>query len=490
MAKFNVRNRLKSVNHEGTTAWRSEAKQELYALVVTSLMEDKFYESSEEQLKRMQKLIRKTEPEFVKRLAVYAREEMHLRSVPLLLVMELARNGHPEGLAEVLERVITRADGITEALACYQMVNKRKGAKKLKRLSNQVRKGVGSAFNSFDEYQFARYNRKGEITLKDALFLTHPKAKDKKQQELFDRIVSGNLSVPYTWEVQVSYRGNNAETWEELIDSGRVGYMALLRNLRNILQASVSRQHLEEAARIISNPDRVRKSKQLPFRFFSAYREISPVTGSGIFIDALEAAVRSSAENIEFFQDEDILIASDVSGSMMTRLSPQSKVEYYDVGLLLSMLLKNRLGDRVTTGIFGSSWKVKNLPTKGILGAVDYLRSIEGEVGYATNGYRVLKWALKTRKRFDRILFFTDCQLYNTGSFSELAMYWKAYRKLYPEAKVYFIDMTGYGTTPLQVSKGNVYSVSGWSDRIFDILLSLENGAGAVEKIEAIKLSN
>ena len=74
----------------------------------------------------------------------------------------------------------------------------------------------------------------------------------------------------------------------ELIDSKKVGYMALLRNLRNILNANPS--NVNKVLEYIENPEAVKKSKQLPFRYLSAYKELKNTGGSRVF-DALENAV-------------------------------------------------------------------------------------------------------------------------------------------------------------------------------------------------------
>ena len=137
-------------------------------------------------------------------------------------------------------------------MACYELLNQRTGTKKLNRLSKQLQKGLQAAFNRFDEYQFAKYNRDTAIKLRDALFLVHPRAKDDAQQALFNKIVAGTLQPPYTWETELSTLGQAGfdseeakaaafkAKWEELVDSGKLGYMALLRNLRNIQEAGVS----------------------------------------------------------------------------------------------------------------------------------------------------------------------------------------------------------------------------------------------------------
>ena len=173
-----------TTNHEGALAWRMTPEWELYTTVVTTMgVEDKFYEGGEERVRRIADLVRKVEPEFVAQLAVYTREEMHLRSVPLLLLVELANCHQGDSLvSKAVGRTIQRADEITELLMCYLW---RTGKKDLSGLSCQLRKGLAEAFNKFDEYQFAKYNRKNrKVTLRDALALVHPKPKDDRQADI------------------------------------------------------------------------------------------------------------------------------------------------------------------------------------------------------------------------------------------------------------------------------------------------------------------
>ena len=90
--------------------------------------------------------------------------------------------------------------------------------------------------------------------------------------------------------------------------------MALLRNLRNILQANVSPAHIERVASHICDPAKVAKSKQLPFRFLAAYKELMDVTSvhTASVLSALENAVRESVNNLEGFEaDTSVLVAAD-----------------------------------------------------------------------------------------------------------------------------------------------------------------------------------
>lgn len=526
--KFNLLNKAKTqvTNYEGAKAFVMSAEMELYTAVVTWSLDDSFYEKNEDRMNRLRGLIAKCEPLFVAKLAVYARTKMYMRSVPLVLVTELAKLHSGDNLvARVTDKVIGRADEITELLACYEMLNKRTGPKKLNRLSKQMQKGLTSAFNRFDEYQFAKYNRDGAIKLRDALFLVHPKAKDELQQLLFNKIVNGTLQTPYTWETelsalgQLSFDSEEAKAaafrtkWEELIDSGKLGYMALLRNLRNIQEAGVSYAHFQKVCATLADAEQVAKAKQFPFRYLAAYRElVNPITAvpapgllkklttlmqgqnrgyTGELLDALEKAVQASAANIKGFDyDTRVLLACDVSGSMQTPVSAKSKVLLYDVGLMLAMLLQSRCKN-VEVGMFGNIWKTIAVPRNNVLGNVQEFYKREGEVGYATNGYLVVKDILARRVKVDKVMLFTDCQLYNSSSTTgdHVHALWLRYKaEVAPEAKLYLFDLKGYGQAPLQLLRNDVYLVAGWSDKVFDVLAALEEGASALDAINQIEL--
>jgi len=499
-----TRNKNQTVNYEGAPAYTITPELELYAAVVTSSLADQFYENADAKIERIRELIGKVNPVFVAQLAVYAREQMYLRSVPMVLAVELARiHAGDQLVSKMVNRIIQRADEITEILAYYQAANRRNGIKKLGKLSKQLQRGIALAFNKFDEYQFAKYNREAEVKLRDALFLVHPKAKDEAQQVLFNKIVNNELAVPYTWEVELSVLGQQTFTdeaarktaiknkWEELLDSGKLGYMALLRNLRNILQANVSETHINRVADRLANEREVQKSKQLPFRFLAAYRELKEVNSvyTSLILNALEGAAKVSAANIKGFDaSTKVLLACDVSGSMQTFISPRSRIQNYDIGLILAMLLQSR-SKAVISGFFGDTWKAVNLAGGNILANADELRRREGEVGYSTNGHLVIQDLINQRLVMDKVMFFTDCQLWNsTGDGSSIAKLWREYKKIAPNAKIYLFDLAGYGQLPLRTEGNDVFLIAGWSDKVFDILAAIENGSNAVAEIEKITI--
>ncbi len=501
-----LREQSETKNYEGAKAYALTPEMELYTAVVSTALSNNFYEDKSGRIYRIAELVKNVPHEFTAKLAVYARNEMNLRSVPLLLIVELAKIHNGDNLvARTVEKCVLRADEIMELLMCYQFRNAEQNSrKKLNHLSRQIQNGLQKAFNRFDEYQFAKYNRDNlEVKLRDALFLVHPKAKDDAQQLIFNKITDCNLEIPYTWETELSALGQQKfetpelksaafrQKWEELIISGRLGYMALLRNLRNILESKVSAEKVNIVVSILSNADQVAKSKQLPFRFLSAYRELKKINSpdTPFLMSALELAVKHSAANIEGFgADTSVLLACDVSGSMCSPVSPKSTVECYDIGLMLAMLLKRRCR-RVVSGIFGDRWEVINMPSNNILQSATDLRKLDGKVGYSTNGFKVIDYLIKNKTIIDKVMFFTDCQMWNsTGSNNTFEKSWNRYRQIAPNAKLYIFDLAGYGQSPLRILNSGVYLIGGWSDKVFDILSAVDNGESAMEKIMSVEV--
>lgn len=503
-------------NKAGGTAFKLSPELELYSRAVTSTLHDKYYEDGERGILEIRSLIRRVKPEFVAKLAVYTREEMHMRTLPLVLAVELAKVHNGDSLVgKTVQRIVQRPDELVELLGYYEQANKRnpeKFAKRLNKLSHQVVKGLKGAFGKFDEYQLGKYDRAKEIKLRDVVFLTHPKYDKADKDALSTKVIEDRLETPYTWETELSKLGQQTfateadkqkafkEKWEELIlakeENGHpmLGYMALLRNLRNMLDAEISQPHVFMVAERLADKAEVARSKQFPFRFLSASREIEMHANKSAqkFVEALDKALLASAENIRGFDyDTGVVIASDVSGSMNTKLNEKSKVQYKDIGLVLSVLLNSKCENAVI-GMFGDIWMpVADVPQDSVLKGLKKLEKSENLVGWSTNGRLVIEDLIKRKVVADKVMLFTDCELYNSGAYgTPIHTLWKQYRnEVNPNARIYLFNLSGYGTTPLEVKDSEgAYLISGWSDKVFDVLAALEDGAGAVDHIEKVVL--
>ena len=124
-----LREQSETKNYEGEKAYVMSPEMELYTAVVTSTLSNKFYEKNDERMLRIFNLVKKVSPVFVAKLAVYTRNEMNLRSVPLLLITLLAKIHNGDNLvARTVEKCVLRADEIMELLMCYLLkVDKERG---------------------------------------------------------------------------------------------------------------------------------------------------------------------------------------------------------------------------------------------------------------------------------------------------------------------------------------------------------------------------
>src|SRR6478672_10672247 len=229
---------------EGTPARHISPEMQLRRSVLACLLwESQFYEDGIEIAGRIAELVPKVDAEKVAALAVEAREQMKLRHAPLLLVREMARHKtHRALVADTLARVIQRADELAEFVAIYWKDGRVP-------LSGQVKKGLAAAFPKFDEYQLAKYDRGGPIKLRDVLFLSHAKPRDEAQAGVWKKLVWGKMATPDTWEVALSSGADKREAWKRLLAENKLGALALLRNLRNMREASVDEDLVLKALR-------------------------------------------------------------------------------------------------------------------------------------------------------------------------------------------------------------------------------------------------
>lgn len=469
MSKFNQTNSIKTVNRSGNQAYAMTDKAKLVTQVLTSFFnEAKFYGDNSEELVRTLQAVIKTDPAFVASLAVVARREFHMRSVAHVLTGYLAHE--PEGkpyVRHTVKGVALRGDDLTEIMSFYL-------ATFGKPIPNSLKKGIADVLGTLDEYTLAKYKGSGKsLKMKDLFCLCRPLPKDEAQSAMWKRCLEDKLAVPVTWETQLSAKGNKAATWEALIDSGKVGYMALLRNLRNILQARP--RNIDKVWRTIADPEAVRRSQQLPFRFLSAYKEINQMADSRA-LEALEDAARASVANMPRW-DGTTVIAVDVSGSMGSRISAKSEVRCFEIAVMLG-LMANQLCDNSIFYIFNDKiHKVAVSRKTGILYAATHF-----EYGGFTNMYLPFEKMITDKVEADRIIILSDneCNATSTwGNRKPVQVLADEYReKSGRDIWVHAVDLEGYGTQQFHGPKTNI--IAGWSERALDFIRLAEQGEGSL----------
>lgn len=393
MARMNVKPKAPQVfTHEGAPAvgGLKPIEQLKRSLLACFLWETQFYEDGQSIADRIYETALKCKPEDVAMLAVTARKVHNLRHAPLLLLKALCKigAGKPGLVSGAIEQTITRADELSEFVAIY-MGGERKP------LSGQAKKGLAAAFQKFDEYALAKYDRAGQYRLRDVLFLSHAKPADEAQKALWERLIANQLTVPDTWEVALSGGADKKETFERLLREGKLGYLALLRNLRNMEQANVDRGLIREALLARKGAQRV-----LPFRYVAAARaapQLEPV---------IDEALCAAIKELPALKGHTAVLV-DVSGSMDSKLSGKSDLTRIDAAAALAAVIN---AEELTVATFSNALAIVP-PRRGMAGVDVVVRSQPHQsTMLGASLAKLEEMAAQSNRPFDRIIVITDEQ--------------------------------------------------------------------------------
>lgn len=450
MAKTNVATKKAPIfTHEGAKASHINPAQQLRRLVMAHMLwEDQFYIDGKSAAEQVAEAVKNVKAELVSEIAIEAREKQKLRHIPLFICRVMAGlPTHKHVVADTLARVIQRADELAEYVALYFKDGRQP-------LSAQSKKGLARAFQKFDEYQLAKYNRDGVVKLKDVAALAHFKPKEgvegytkalrKEGQvpelpegsDMLDRLMRGDLKTPDTWEVSLSSGADKNESFERLILGGKLGGMALLRNLRNMKEAGTSKQLIAEA---LQNAN---LSRILPFRFIAAARAVPE------YEDIIEPAMLRAAETLPKLRGKTCLVV-DNSGSMYgAKVSAKSEIDRSDAACALAILAREVCEEVV---ILSFSDTPALVPTRRGFALADAVK--RAVMPSATMTDFALDAA--ARYRYDRIIVITDEQSH------------QRIRAPLPGTKAYFINVASYQNG---IGCGQWTHIDGWSEAVLDYI--------------------
>ncbi|MEV4159263.1 TROVE domain-containing protein [Nonomuraea dietziae] len=494
--------------HEGAPGYVRDAKSELFLLAVSNMVgENTFYEKAGDRDDRFRRLVHQVaveDVEWLARFLPWLRSEANMRSAPLVAALEAvkARLGAGEqGLnRQLVGSVLQRADEPGEALAYW---TSRYG----RAVPKPVKRGIADAVQRlYNERNLLKYDTSSRgWRFGDVIDFVHPSPDAGKpwQGALFehaldrrhdrDKPVPAQLSTliererlmalpvearhavlateterlaaaGMTWEALAGWlqgpMGKGA--WEAIIPS--MGYMALLRNLRNFDEAGVSDEVASQIAAKLSNPEEVARSRQLPFRFYSAYLN-APSLRWG---HALDKALSLATGNVPAFEGRTLILV-DTSASMTgSRVSSRSSVSPAQAAALFGVVLASKGGadlygfaDRVFRHDLGKGASV----LKELNRFVDRI----GEVGHGT---QIAESVRRTYDSHDRVIILSDMQTMNGygGNVTDAAP---------KHIPMYGFNLAGYQHAAMPAGSGNRHELGGFSDATFKLIPLLEAGRNA-----------
>lgn len=513
---------------EGGAALNRDVKSDLFLLAVTNMVgEDTFYESASQRDSRFRDLVHQAtiaDPDWVARFVPYLRNSMQMRSASIVVAAESAwrrleeAGQFPESTIttrQLVNSAISRLDEPAEFIAYWRS---RFG----RNLPQPVKRGIADAFTRLcNERSAIKYDgQRSAYRLGDVIEIVHPKPSAPWQSELFKWLLDrrrhdgaktalesrglvtieefellrsyspsdardwllGNperlAAAGLTWEYLSGLGPMDAAAWEAVIPS--MGYMALLRNLRNFDEAGISDEAAQQVALKLGDSVEVARSRQFPYRFLSAYRATNSLT----WAPTLERALTLAANNVPELPGRTLFLA-DTSASMRNPVSAKSTVTHLDIAGLFAATLALRNPDRAhLVGFADGVMRLSAMRGSSVLRTMDALDSKVGSVGHGTNMLGAIQ---ETFRGHDRIIICSDlqCAPYlgvgdawarTYGTYSGTGV--RLQDIVPPTTQVIAINTAGYAATPVDSSLPNYHEVGGFSDKVFTMVAMLGTGSG------------
>ena len=517
-----VRAVTRALTHEGGPAYARDVKSELFLLAVTNMVgEATFYEAADARDERFRELVHAAtneDADWLARFVPWLRNTANMRSASVVAAVEYVRAGGPFG-RRVVASALQRADEPAEALAYF---TSRYG----RALPQPLKRGVADAAQRlYSERAALKYDGRSRAwRMADVVELTHAKPRDEAQSALFrwlldrrrdradaatpapilamlrahaalqglaaderralveaaasDADVARRLTAAgMTWESLAGWLGGPMDraAWEAVIPS--MGYMALLRNLRNFDDAEVRDEVAAAVVAKLADPDEVARSRQFPYRFVSAF-EAAP---SLRWAWALEQALAAATRNLPAFPGRTLVLVDTSASMSQTAFSRRSTMTPVKAAAVFGVALTKRGNDVDLHGFADGVFRHRMRRSASVLAEVERFTARVGEVGHGT---RIAESLRATYDGHDRVVVisdmqtFADSRAYVVGGMA--ARYTQVAVDVVPRSvPVYGFNLGGYRPTVLDAGRANRHEFGGLNDATFTMLQLLEQRASA-----------
>lgn len=513
---------------EGGRGWKKDPKTALFIRASASFHDggDKFYESGyqrDETLRQLSRQLAVEDFDWFVNFVKWLRRTANIRIAAQMIAADGVKARLDAGLwapansvmptnREVIDSVLYRADEPGELLAYWthqygeQTSRMKDGIMPSPRIPKSVRKGVADAARRlYNERSMLKYDTASHgVRFGDVLNLVHAEPDPDKpwQGDLFrhalDRRYGNVVGIPeslqvlhansalredprlgswmdpeflakagMTWEDALSAVGSKvdkAKLWSAMIPS--MGYMALLKNLRNFDEAGVSNTVANSVIQKLADADEVAKSRQLPFRFYSAYKN----TNSLRWAPALETALDLCVQNVPVLPGR-TLVLTDTSGSMGAFMSSKSTIQCLEAAGLFASAIAQRNAGNVDMYQYATQVAPLDVPKGGsVLKMTEGVLRNRDRVGWGTY---IESAVHATYKNHDRVIIFSDGQ----GVMGKSAQ--GVGGSVPPNVPVYLFNIEGYSASPMPTGSAARFDLGGLSDQTFKLIPILEAGGGA-----------
>lgn len=499
-------------NMEGGLAFQMKAKTKLATMAATCMVnEPKFYKTEKDgkvvaqnqdhELIKLAHEVAKTDKAYVLKLAAFLRHELYMRTISTTLWVESVLATPPKTANPLVRKyapsILVRADEPAEAIAYFIAKRGQLGDKGPAGvvLPHSMRKGIADAMHNFQRYHISKYDRvKADVHQRDVINVGHITPKDKEEETLYKDVLAKTLAPAETWEDTLmrwkdkGYKSKK-EAWEAILP--KMGVMAKLRNLRNVLEEDISKRALDGLIAYITKPEVVHNSKLFPIRYYTAWKSIQGMDGATELQAALEKALDISMDNLPVW-DDITMLSCDWSQSMESKMSDKSVITNKEIGALL-MCMATKLCKLPIATIFADTLAMVQAPDNMNGRIIESMNQLmRHNIGSSTNAWLCLDYLNQHKTKVKRWVCLSDCQCYNSYSANKgaesVASLWRKYKeRINPNAFMYSIDLAGYGTSMVPEDDPGTCLLAGWSDRVLEFVPMFETtGQTLVSRIESI----
>lgn len=465
--KFNKtqKNDNKAATYESGVAYIKNPLEDWMNFLFSSYLEDRFYEDADTQMKRFQELTyeigEKYGWEFVAKAAFFTRNELGMRSASELIAGILNSKTF-KNKRSFFRNYFHRLDGVGEVFSVVDLLGDKR--------SHGLVRGAGDYISKQSEYTLGKYKMENKTySLYDLINITHANSLP------INKYKANCLETADTWENRISNSENKNDDWVSLVKEQKLGYLALIRNLSNILKSNISREDIETyLVPQIANKKAIKKSLVFPYQIYSA--AINSGISNTIVLSALEKAFVYACDNIPELEGNSVILL-DISGSMNSPISYKSKISIKEAGACYAAALG--IKNNVEIVKFGTSAKKVsyNYNKDSVFTIIKKMTKEEG-LGYGTQideAFKVLD------KKYDRIFIISDMQI-----MAPFSAFWyikddnlktyEDYCRAFGRTKCYSFDLGGYKTQTSNPNNPDVFLLTSLNDKIFKIIPYLENG--------------
>jgi len=508
-----------TTNRQGHAAYSLDKWLKLLTMLNTLKLENQFYRSENETMKELKTLVdgcAKEDTYLTAQCIVYSRcVGEGMRSINHLAASYLAPHCAGQDWAKRFYGLwnkktksggtLFRPDDMAEILACFSAMNKTA-------VTNSMKKGFRSALESMDAYSLLKY----KSSLIDVINLVHPSPKNAKaivevngeRISAIDAIMKGLSVSADTWEVAQSDAGQEvakavkegkidkdeaekilkeakAENWDSLLTEGKLGIMAALRNIRNILKTDAKSKTVDSLCQLVSDPEAIRKGKIMPYQMDLAHEvtvsEFSNADSRKI-AQALLKGFEEAIPNLAEMLPGRTLVMVDFSGSMGTPMTDgtRSGKRYRSTCMDKAALIAATIAKGTNADVirFGSSAEYVNWNANSDVFSI--AKNMKRDMG-GTSLDSAWREAQRSGRKYDRVFILSDNECNRGSSYNSYMSYVKATGSPY----VYSVDLAGYGTTQLAGDKVRYYYGYGYT--MFDDIAKSEfNPNYHLEKVKQI----